>query len=71
MRLYKEFYSEELSVNEARAMASRIVFFYERLAQPLPDEESITLPTQVDDLPSSLPNDEYIESSLGTRDHPP
>ena len=54
IRAYKEFYGEELSINEARAMASRIALLYERLAQPLPKEtNSFKLPATGEDLPSS------------------
>lgn len=70
MHHYKEFYGEDLTINDARAMASRVALLYERLAQPLPDEDDITPLLQVDAPPSSLPNDECTESSPGTRDHP-
>jgi len=43
MRLYAEFYGEELTVNDARAMASRLLLLYEHLARPFPgDEDSVT-----------------------------
>lgn len=64
MRLYQEFYGEELTVNEARAMASRVVFLYEHLAKPLPEEKKgLTPPSQADAVPSSLPDDESSQSS--------
>jgi hypothetical protein len=36
---YKESYDEDISVEEAREMASRIKLLYELLARPLPGEE--------------------------------
>lgn len=69
MRLYTEFYGEELTVNDARAMASRVLFLYEHLARPLPDgNNEITEPSALDGPPSSPPVDGYTESSPETRD---
>ncbi len=63
MRLYQEFYGEELTVNEARAMASRVVLLYDHLTQPLPGEHNLTPPSQTGDRPSSLPADESSQPS--------
>lgn len=61
MRLYNEFYGDELTVNQAREMASRVAFLYERLAQPLLDEIGISPPLQPDGHPSSPPGGECEE----------
>lgn len=69
MRLYTEFYGEELTMNDARAMASRVLFLYEHLARPLPDEgDEITQPSALDGPPSSPPVAECSESSPETQD---
>ncbi len=71
-RLYKEFYGEELTINEARAMASRVVLLYEHLAQPLPEDMKRLMQRSPDgDHPSSLPSDESKKSSAETHDHVP
>lgn len=69
MRLYTEFFGEELTINDARAMASRILFLYEHLARPFPGEEDIITEqsqAQVDDPPSSPQGDESFGLSLET-----
>lgn len=68
MRLYTEFYSEELTVNEAHAMASRVAFLYEHLAKPLPNDHHLMPPRQTGDPPSSPPNGRCSEGSPGTQD---
>ncbi len=69
MRLYAEFYGEELTVNDARAMASRVLFLYEHFARPLQDENNgITGPFVLDGSPSSPPIDGCTESSPETQD---
>ena len=69
--MYTEFYGEELTVNEARAMASRVLFLYEHLARPLPDGgDEFTQQLVVDGPPSSPPVDRYTESSPETLDRP-
>ena len=37
-RLYEELYGEEIDVDAAREMASRVLTLYELLARPLPEE---------------------------------
>ena len=66
---YKESYGEEISMTDAREMASRVKLLYELLARPLPGEQEDHR-AQEGDPPSSLPVDECSGSSLGTRDHP-
>ena len=69
MLLYAEFYGEELTVSDARAMASRVLFLYEHLARSLPDEvDEITQPPVLDGLPSSPQVDGCNESSPETLD---
>jgi hypothetical protein len=41
MAIYEAEFNEKLSLEEARAMASRLVHLYIRLARPLPKEEEI------------------------------
>jgi hypothetical protein len=60
MCLYAEFYGEELTIDDARAMASRVLLLYEMLARPLPDEGSVTEdgatpPPEAPDPPSFAP----------------
>ena len=37
-RIYKELYGENIDVDAAREMASRVLTLYELLARPLPEE---------------------------------
>ncbi len=66
-RLYEEWYKEEITMDEAREMASRVMFLYEFLAQPLPSEHNLTPPSQTDAPPSSLPDDESFPPPPGTQ----
>lgn len=69
MRLYAEFYGEELTMNEARAMASRVAFLYEHLARPLPQEaDALTPRGPSNDLPSSPLGDECTEGFPESQD---
>jgi aldehyde:ferredoxin oxidoreductase len=56
-RLYKDAYNEEISVEEAREMASRLVTLYELLARKLPNEQK--------SLPKSKPPDDDPPRKIG------
>ncbi len=45
MEIYSSSFNEEISVTEAREMASRVLLLYEALAQPLPSEQHPLLPS--------------------------
>jgi hypothetical protein len=69
---YKESYGEEISIEEAREMALRVMLLYEFLARPLPGKEEddhLHLRWELD-LQSSLPADECFEAPVENPDHP-
>ena len=44
-RVYEAWYKEEITMDKAREMASRVKFLYEFLARPLPGEHNLTPPS--------------------------
>jgi hypothetical protein len=65
--IHREEFQEELTIPEAREMASRLLFLYEQLLKPLPselaeaeevmDEPPEDSPVDGEDLPSPFPQD--------------
>jgi hypothetical protein len=49
MRIYKAAYGEDLSKGEAKLMADRLMFLYERLSRPLPSERAKGKPQNGED----------------------
>ena len=62
-RLYEEWYKVEITIDEARAMASRVMFLYEHLAKLLPSEHNLTPPLPSDAHTSSSPDNESSQPS--------
>ena len=43
IQLYREDFGKELTIGEARAIATRLVTLYELLCQPFPDQHTMPL----------------------------